>query len=57
MAQIEAETEESGPVQTGIWDTRNRENSYWCEKCKHWLRKSRWVTQEMHEQNVHAQEG
>lgn len=34
------ETEESGPIQEGIWDTRTRENSRWCNGCKHWLKLS-----------------
>lgn len=35
---MEHETEESGPQQSGIQDTRNRENSRWCAYCQKWLR-------------------
>jgi hypothetical protein len=31
------ETEESGPIQTNVWDTRTRENSRWCAGCRRWL--------------------
>jgi hypothetical protein len=31
------ETEVSGPIKNGIWDTRTRENSRWCSKCLKWL--------------------
>lgn len=39
------ETEETGPRQVNIWDTRNRENSAWCDGCRKWLRLSvfSWV--------------
>ena len=42
------ETQESGPISTGIWDTRSRENSSWCDRCKKWLRLSTfsWIAPE-----------
>lgn len=51
------ETEETGPVQTGVWDTRTRENSRWCPHCKHWLalRTFSWI-RSLDERLVYHQE-
>lgn len=42
------ETEETGPIQSSIWDTRTRENCSWCPYCKCWLRNTAfaWVKEE-----------
>lgn len=37
MMSEPVETKESGPIQTGIWDTRTRENCEWCDGCEKWL--------------------
>lgn len=34
----ELETEATGPIQDGVWDTRTRQNCRWCDGCRKWLR-------------------
>ena len=49
------ETEASGPVQNGIWDTRTRENCQWCPQCSRWLRLSAFYWLPEHERLVYHQ--
>lgn len=53
IKEVRRETESSGPLQNDVWDTRTRENSFWCEQCKHWIRISRLIPREVHER-THA---
>lgn len=45
---MKTETKKSGPITHGLWDTRTRSNSYWCDGCKKWLRRTKFVPEELH---------